>query len=274
MRKAITQWAFDPARPLGDVFALAARTGFDTVELAVDETGPLPLTIDEAGCRRIADQARAAGVEIGSIASGLGWRYPVTSPNAPTRKKGIETIAASLRIAGWLGTDALLVVPGGVGAEFIDGFDGAPYDAVYERAADAVRQLEPVAAECGVSLAIENVWNKFLLSPLEMRQFIDDARSPFVGCYFDVGNVILTGYPEQWVAILGSRIKRVHLKDFKRSIGTLDGFCDLLDGDVDYPAVMAALRRTGYAGPLTAEYFNCEDKLASLSAAIDKILSF
>ena len=119
---------------------------------------------------------------------------------------------------------------------------------------------------------IENVWNRFLLSPLEFRDFLDKVGSDYVGCYFDVGNVILTGYPEQWVKILGSRIKRVHLKDFKKSVGTLDGFCDLLDGDVDYAAVMVALRDTGYDGPVTAEYFDCEADLPKISAAIDRIL--
>jgi hexulose-6-phosphate isomerase len=125
----------------------------------------------------------------------------------------------------------------------------------------------------GVAIGVENVWNKFLLSPLEMRDFLDKIASENVACYFDVGNVVLTGYPEQWIDILGHRIKRVHLKDFKRSVGTLDGFCDLLDGDVDYAAVMAALRRVGYDGPLTAEFFNCEGKLEQLSSAMDRILA-
>ncbi|MDR3710438.1 MAG: sugar phosphate isomerase/epimerase [Capsulimonadaceae bacterium] len=272
MKKSISQWAFDPNRPLVEVFALAKRHGFDAVELAVDETGPVPLDLDQEGCQRIIDHAASAGVEIASLASGLGWRYPITSRTVATRRKGIDAIAKSLAIAGWLGTNALLVVPGGVGAEFIDGFDGTPYDEAFANAMDAVAELIPIAKQYGVAIAVENVWNKFLLSPLEMRDFIDKADPAFTGCYFDVGNVILTGYPEQWVAILGQRIKRVHLKDFKRSVGTLDGFCGLLEGDVNYPAVIAALRATGYDGPLTAEYFNCEHDLDKLSKAMDKIL--
>ncbi len=104
-----------------------------------------------------------------------------------------------------------------------------------------------------VVIAIENVWNKFLLSPLEMRDFIDSFKSNAVGAYFDVGNVLLIGYPEQWIRILGHRIKRVHVKDFKRSVGTVEGFVDLLEGDVDFTAVKEALADIGYDGYLTAE---------------------
>jgi len=104
-----------------------------------------------------------------------------------------------------------------------------------------------------VALCIENVWNKFLLSPLEMRDFIDSFNSEMVGAYFDVGNVLLTGYPEHWIRILESRIKRVHVKDFRRSVGTVDGFVDLLEGDVDFQAVKEALSDIGYDGYVTAE---------------------
>lgn len=101
--------------------------------------------------------------------------------------------------------------------------------------------------------AVENVWNKFLLSPLEMRSFIDQFHSINVGAYFDVGNVLLSGYPEQQIRILGSRIKRIHIKDFKLSIGTIDGFVDLLEGDVDFEAFKKALAEIGYDGFVTAE---------------------
>jgi hexulose-6-phosphate isomerase len=111
----------------------------------------------------------------------------------------------------------------------------------------------PTAEKIGVTIAVENVWNKFLLSPLEMRGFIDSFKSKRVGAYFDVGNVLLTGYPEQWIKILGKRIKRIHIKDFKKSVGTVDGFVDLLKGDVDFTAVKKALAAIGYKGYVTAE---------------------
>ena len=268
MIKSISQWAFTPNRPLIEMFDLAKRHGFDGVELAVDENGILPLSITQAECRDIVSQASQAGVSLCGLASGLGWKYPITSTDAPTRRRGIEVIARSLEIARWLDIDALLVVPGGVGA----GFQVTPYDVAYANARSAVDELAPTAERHRVSLGIENVWNMFLLSPLEMRDFIDNAHCPFVGSYFDVGNVIVTGYAQHWIKILGSRIKRVHIKDFKRSVGNLSGFCPLLEGDTDYPAVMQALREIGYDGPITAEFGNAEDQLAMISASMDKIL--
>src|SRR5690606_16928419 len=104
----------------------------------------------------------------------------------------------------------------------------------------------------GVQVCVENVWNKFLLSPLEMRGFLDGLKSSSVGSYFDVGNVLATGYPEHWIQLLGSRIKRVHFKDYRRAVGTADGFCDLLSGDVNWPGVVSALCSIGYDGWVTA----------------------
>ncbi|GAG27908.1 unnamed protein product, partial [marine sediment metagenome] len=127
------------------------------------------------------------------------------------------------------------------------------YDVCYERATEAVKQILPAAEEAGVVIGIENVWNKFLLSPLEMRDFIDNFGSKMVVAYFDVGNILLTGYPDQWIRILGERIKRVHVKDFKTSVGTVEGFVDLLEGDVDFEAVKQALGEIGYDGYVTAE---------------------
>ena len=152
-----------------------------------------------------------------------------------------------------MGTDAYLFVPGAVDVFFLPDGEVVPYDVCYQRATDSIFQIAPTAEKLGVSIAVENVWNKFLLSPLEMRSFIDQFHSRNVGAYFDVGNVLLTGYPEQWIRILGSRIKRIHIKDFKRSIGTIDGFVDLLEGDVDFEAVKKALAEIGYDGFVTAE---------------------
>jgi L-ribulose-5-phosphate 3-epimerase len=210
-------------------------------------------------------------LQIASIASGLGWQFPMTTDDENVRRAGIEANKKALQIAAWLGTDALLWVPGGVGVDFIPNFARVSYDNAMQRTRAALRELKSVAESVGVTLAIENVWNKFLLSPLEMRDLIDQQSSTHIGVYFDCGNVLLTGYPEDWIRILGHRIARVHLKDFKKSIGTLDGFCPLLQGDVDYAAAMKALRAANYNGALTAEYFS-ENDLEPCSKAIDKIL--
>jgi hexulose-6-phosphate isomerase len=271
--KGISVWAFDPKRPLPEVFRMAKENGFQAVEVAIAEDGPITPQSTQDDCRRIIEQANEAGVQVTSLASGLGWQYPMTTTDKETRDKGIEYTRQSLHVAKWLGVDTILCVPGGVGAEFIDGFKGAPYDVAYANAMDALNELKPVAEETGVSIGVENVWNKFLLSPLEFRDFLEKIGSDQIGIYFDTGNVIATGYPEQWIHLLGKHIKRVHFKDFKRDVGNLDGFCDLLEGDVDYAAVMKALREVGYNGPVVAEFFEVEDNLGKISTAMDKILA-
>lgn len=273
MIKSINGWAFDPNRPPAEVFRIAKAHRFAGVEVVIGDTGPLTFDSTPDDCRRIGHEAQRAGIALTGLAGLSGWYHPITAPDENVRRRGIELLDRALHIANWLGIDALLVVPGGVGAEFIENFQGAPYDVAYQNALAALRELKPVARETGVTLAIENVWNKFLLSPLEMRDFVDAVESPHVGCYFDVGNVVLTSYPEQWIRILGKRISRVHFKDFKRSIGTLDGFCPLLEGDVDYRAVMQALREIGYDGPVAAEFFNAEADLPKISRAMDQILA-
>ena len=251
---------------------MARDLGFQAVEVTIAETGAITPQTSAAQCGEIVEAASSAGIVLSSLASGFGWNYPVTCEDAEVRRQGIELTAASLRVARDLGLDAILLVPGGVGADFISEFRGAPYDVAYNNALSALGGLKDVAEETGVTIGVENVWNKFLLSPLELRDFLDKVNSPRVASYFDVGNVVASGYPEQWIRILGSRIARVHFKDFKRDVATLDGFCDLLDGDTDYPAVMKALREVGYDGFVSAEFFDVEADLPKISAAMDTIL--
>lgn len=268
MIKSISIWAFDPNRPYPEAFRLAKANGFEAVEVAVGESGPLTPQSTRDDCERVVQQAREAGLQLASLASGLGWTHHLTASDEARRKQAVEMTAHSLQLANWLDVDALLVVPGVVGTDA----DATPYDAAYDNALLSLQELAPIAETAQVTLGIENVWNKFLLSPLEMRDLVDKIGSKRIGCYFDVGNVLQTGYPEQWIPILNRRIARVHFKDWKSSIGTLDGFCPLLEGDVDYPAVMQALREIGYNGPLTAEFFNCEADLPQISRAMDAIL--
>lgn len=252
---------------------MARETGFEGVEVTIDEKGELTPETSARECARIVDEAEKAGVVLTGLASGFGWGFPMTCADEAVRKRGIELNAGALRIAKQLKIDAILVVPGGVAADFIPGFQGAPYDVAYENALSSHQELAPLAEDLGVTIGVENVWNKFLLSPLEMRDFLDKIGSPRVRSYFDVGNVVATGYPEQWISILGERIARVHFKDFKREVATLEGFCDLLDGDTDYAAVMKQLRAVGYDGPVTAEFFEVEADLPQISAAMDRILA-
>jgi hexulose-6-phosphate isomerase len=140
-----------------------------------------------------------------------------------------------------------------VGADFIPGCEELSYDKVWDRATDFISNALPLAKELGVDIGIENVWNKFLLSPLEMARFIDQFDDARVGSYFDVGDVLATGYPEHWIPILNDRIRRVHVKDYRRAVGSVDGFVDLLSGDVNWPAVVQSLKSIGYSGWVAAE---------------------
>ncbi len=278
MKKSISYWSFegglDGAKDIGQCFREAGEAGYDAVELALSAAGELTEDTTEEECGEILEKARNAGVEISSLASGLFWDYPMTDDDPRTAARGRDIAAKMLQIASWLGLDTVLVIPGAVDVFFLPGFQSVPYDVVYERAVKALEELVPVAEKHRVCLGIENVWNKFLLSPLEMRGFVDRFRSDYLGVYFDVGNVLLFGYPEDWIRILGDRIKKVHLKDFDTSVGTADGFCDLLEGDVDWKAVMDALREVGYGSYLTAEMVPPAPGIVEkTSTAMDRILA-
>jgi len=276
MLKSISIWALQEHenRPAEELFSEARQCGFEAIELAVGEKGLLTPESTEAQCGEILKKAESAGIRVSSLASGLGWRYPLSETDAQVRRKGIEVQKQVLRIGGWLGVDCMLLVPGQLSALGAKGHEHVPYDVAYENMRASIAELVPVAEQAGVKIGVENVWNKVLLSPLEMRDFIDSFGTPWVASYLDVGNMIVTGYAEDWVRILGRRVASVHFKDYKREVGTLEGFCDLLEGDVNYPAVMAALRDVGYDGPCVAEFFGLPPEgLRRVSEAMDKIFA-
>jgi len=246
MKIGINRWTLPPALSLAECFRLAKTAGFDSIEINIAEDGELTTTSDEAAVRSIVASAREAGIELSSLSTGLGWRYPLASMDAATREKGAAIISKSLEVANWMGVDTILVVPGVVNAD-------APYDEVYKYALEGLKALAPEAERRGVYIGVENVWNKFLLSPLEFARFVDETGSPNVGAYFDAGNILQYGYPDQWIRILGSRIKKVHVKDFKSNINNGTGFCNPLQGDVPWAKVRAALEAIGYDEYVTGE---------------------
>ncbi|MBN2457305.1 MAG: sugar phosphate isomerase/epimerase [Sedimentisphaerales bacterium] len=247
------QGGFGAERPVTEVMQEAKDVGFEGIELCLAHDGALTDKTTQAQCEDIVASAEKIGIEISSVASGQSWLWSPTANDPQVRQKIIDFTKNALQITKWLGLDICLYVPGAVEVFFLPDAEVVPYDLCYERAADSLKQIIPTAEETGTIIGVENVWNKFLLSPLEMRDFIDSFNSKAVGAYFDVGNVLLTGFPDQWIRILGERIKRVHIKDFKTSVGTVDGFVDLLEGDVDFVAVKKALAEIGYDGYITGE---------------------
>ena len=280
MKKGISIWSFPNEMSIQECINLAAKEGFDGIELALNETGLMSLesTADEISVYKKA--ARAAGIEISSLATGLYWSYSLTSENELIRKKAADIVKKQLDMAQILEVDTILVVPGAVGVDFIPNCEIVDYDVAYERALTSITELAGYAEAKGISIGIENVWNKFLLSPLEMKSFIDSIGSEYVGAYLDVGNVVYSGYPEHWVKILGKRIKKVHFKDYRREVGSAAGFVDLLSGDVNFPAVIKRLKDIGYESYITAEMippvpfykYYPEQLIHNTSKAMDRIL--
>jgi len=257
MKISANYWMFEGGlearKPITEAMQEAKDLGFDAIELAIAGKGILTHQATQVQCEDILAIGQKIGIGISSLASGESWTCSPTANDPEHRARIIEFTQKALQITKWLGTDAYLFIPGAVDVFFLPEAEVIPYDICFERACEAVGQILPGAEETGVVICIENVWNKFLLSPLEMRDFIDSFNSEMVGAYFDVGNVLLTGYPEQWIRILGKRIKCVHVKDFKRSVGTVEGFVDLLEGDVNFQTVKEALVDIGYDGYVTAE---------------------
>lgn len=253
MKMGISVWAFPSDWILQRIFETARDAGFDGVEVALSEDGEINLNSTEEDMQIIKNAAKECKIELYSVASGLYWKYSLTSNDEDVRNKAKSIVEKQLEVASWLDCDTILVVPGSVGVDFIPNSEVVEYDIAYDRALSSMNELKSYAEKLGVAIGVENVWNKFLLSPLEMRDFIDKIGSKFVGAYFDVGNVICSGYPEHWIKILGNRIKKVHFKDYRKSVGTIDGFVDMLSGDVDYPAVIAEMGKIGYDGWVTAE---------------------
>lgn len=271
MIKSISHWSVPPGSSVEQAMKAAKQAGFQAIELAVDETGELSLETNADDLARIKQLAASVGLQLPTVATGLGWRYPVIGPDPDICAKGRDVVLKCLEVAQALGAEVVLCVPGSVTDEYA-------YDRALEELVGAFRELGPEAQSRGVVIGIENVWNKFMLSPVEFAGLIDEINHPYVQAYFDVGNVVLTGFPDQWIRILGDRIRAIHFKDFKSSIGTIQGFIDLLEGDVPWDRVMEALTDIGYDGAVTAEmmppYLHFPQRLLeATSRSMDAILS-
>ena len=271
--KGICSNIFPAKMPLEECFRRAKSAGFDAIE--IPSGGEIGLDTDPAAVRRLGDAARRASVAIASfwVSQPLSAN-PLNSADPAARARGVEAVKKLLEFAGLLGAGAMLIVPGrlGSGAKFQYG-----YQDTWDRVTAEMRKLVPFAEKAKVILALENVWNKFLVSPLEMRAFVDQFKSPWVATQFDTGNVMQFGYPQDWILTLGPRIKRVHVKDYKLSARSEQGrFVDLMEGDVDWKEVMAALVKIGYRGFVSPEIGhdpNDADQLKKVSRTLDKILA-
>jgi len=255
MRKALQFGMLPKNLSNAEKFKLAKECGFEGIEGSPMED----LTVAE----EMGKMARDAGVPIHSIVYG-GWGAPLSDPNPEVQEKGLSGMRMALTSAKAFGCDTVLLVPAIV-------TETVGYGEAYERSQKNIRKLLPMAEKLGVVIAVENVWNKFLLSPLEFARYVDEFESPWLKAYFDVGNVIIYGYAQDWIRTLGKRIVKIHLKDFKRK-----GYewTNLLEGDVNFKQVRRALDEVGYDGFLTPELRGGDKAyLTDLSERIDRILA-
>ncbi|MCX7919995.1 MAG: sugar phosphate isomerase/epimerase [bacterium] len=274
MKIGINQWAFG-TRNLAESFKLAKQAGFEAIEVNFTDTGEITAKSTKADMQKIKRLAARTGIEISSMSTGLFWRYSFTSDKKEEREQAKKNAMKLLELASYMEVSTVLIVPGHVWS-FAPEAGIIPYDIAYDRSLKAISELAPIAEQYQVNIGLEHVWSKFLLSPLEFRDFIDKVGSNYVGAYFDVGNVLLYGFPEQWIRILGKRIKAVHFKDFKIDVGTIHGFVPLLYGDVNWPEVMQAFGEVGYNGYVTAEIFppkhHAEQMIFDTAAAMRRII--
>ena len=276
MKKGINIWSF-PQGTIKQSLSLAKDAGFEGVELALNGEGELSMQSTEKEIKEVKKIADDLGLSLYSLSCGLCWDYRLSDDDKAMREKAKDMIKKQLDTAKVLGADTILVIPGVVNVEFSMPEKKVAYDMVYERALEGLNELKGYAEQLKVNIGLENVWNKFLLSPMEMRDFIDKVGSEYVGSYLDIGNTLYCSYPEDWVRILGSRIKKIHFKDYRVQAGGLHGFVDLLAGDVNYPEVVKALNEIGYDGWVSAEmipnYKHHTDAIIyNTSYAMDRIL--
>ena len=252
MVPAVNAWTFPPDTLPHDQIAQAAAAGFGGLELVVAPDGPLRPDSPLDTFRQLAAQARALPLELVGLATAQFFQCHYAHPDAQVRQQAHDLTCQLLDAAAAAEIGAVLVVPAVVGRAD----EPAPqvaYTDAFNRSLDALQALRWEAEARNVVIAIENVWNRFLLSPLEAADLVDRVNSPHVGFYFDTGNVMTFGYPQDWITTLGRRIARVHIKDYDLTRPGHAGFCPLGEGSVDWPAVVAALCAVRYDGPLTYE---------------------
>lgn len=261
-----------------DFLKIVADNGFEAAELCPADVGSqFGIDATQAKCEELRNDADKLGLTLASTASGLYWARSLADADPQLREKAQDDLKKMLQIASWLGAKTHLTIPGAVDVFFLPDRPALPYQHVWHYATEGLKAVLPTAEALGVKMGIENVWNKFLLSPHEMALFIDQFDSPFVGAYVDVANLMPFGHSADWLRHLGQRVAGIHFKDFRRAVGTAEGFVDLLEGDVDWPEVMKAISEIGYQGAVVAEMIplyknNPLVRVANTNRAMDAIL--
>jgi len=258
IRKAVEYSMLPKALGIAAKFQLAKEAGFEAIEC--------PTTPDQSQAEEMLAASKQFGVPIHSVMNSEHWNSPLSSADPAVVEKSLEGMRTSLHNAKLWGADTVLLVPAVVNPQ-------TGYKDAWERSQRQIRKLIPLAQELKVIIGIEEVWNKFLLSPLEMARYVDEFQSPWIRAYFDVGNIEIWGYPQDWIRTLGSRIVKVHIKDFSFKKRQAE-FTALLEGEIDWKTVHAAFAEIGYRGTATVELAGGDaDYLKEVNRRFEKILS-
>jgi L-ribulose-5-phosphate 3-epimerase len=254
---------------------LIRKSGFDGVELWLGDVPWFQMETPDSEVLALRRKVENAGLTVSNVSTGLHWKYPLSSSDAKTREYAIRIVERQIETAHLLGTDAILVVTGLV-------TESVPYQDVYHRSVEAMKQLAPQAARAGVRIGCENcnAEQKFLLSPGEFRRFLKDVDEPSVGIHLDLGNIHETGFAEQWIEILGPYITRIHVKDVMKKRGRCcdSVYTNIFLGDNNWALIRAAMLKVGYDGWLIAEMertyrFAPDQQFYDTSAALDRLIS-
>jgi len=250
--------------------------GFDALELSVSSEGVINTSTSKAECEIIRKKINDSGVFVDSIATGMSWGVSPTSDDESIRKQSISLHQDAIKVASYLECKAILFVPGVVKSPISP--EIVRYDRALDRLREAINQCLPIAEDLNVDLCMENVWNGFFYSPIELRDFVDSFNSDRLGIYLDIGNLIgYQQYPPHWVELLNSRIKRVQIKDFKENFDWTGSFsfCDIGAGDVPWSETIAALNSIQYKSTIIAEMLPWDETILSrTSVAMDQIFNF
>jgi hexulose-6-phosphate isomerase len=239
-------------------FQMAKDAGFEEIECATVES--------QSEAEEIKKAAEKTKLRIHSVMNQAHWKYPLSSSDPSVVQQSLKGLETSIRNANFWGAETVLLVPAVVNPE-------TSYQQAWTRSQEQIRKVLPLAEKMKVIVAIEEVWNKFLLSPLEMAHYIDEFKSPWVKSYLDVGNMVFYGYPQDWIRTLGKRVAKLHIKDF-RFKNRMAEFVPLREGDIDWKAVYQALADIGYKGTATLELNSGDlDYLKETSRRFDLILT-
>ena len=257
MYKALNYWVFGGftgEKTAYEFIDFAVENKLDGVELTVCDC--LNPDITEEECRKIAAYAKSKNVGIRSLASGFFWGCSLSADDEAERQQAIAFGKKYIQIANWIGAETILVIPGTTRVAWEPDRPVVSYKNAWANSTESLKELLPVAEKLNINLALENVWNRFLLSPMEWKFFLDQFNSDKIGIYFDIANCCIYGRPQDYVEILGSYVKAIHVKNFTETdcAGGLHGFGDdICQGEVDFDALKKALAAINYNGPLTAE---------------------